>query len=163
MSPAAGFLRLLDRVAGYAIVAAMTGMVVVVSTQVMLRYVFNDSLDWAEDVGRLFFVWAIFLAIPIGVGRGGHIAIELLTTHLPAHVQRGMLRVTSLACAGMMAVVAWQSVVLVDQQWDELMTTVDLTVSLYMIPVAIGSVHAALHFLAITVRGAVLHSQESAE
>ncbi len=38
-----------------------------------------------------------------------------------------------------------------------------LTVSLYMIPVAIGAVHATLHFLAITVRGAVLHAQESAE
>jgi TRAP-type C4-dicarboxylate transport system permease small subunit len=39
-------------------------MVAVVSAQVALRYGFNRSIDWADEVGRLAFVWAIFLAIP---------------------------------------------------------------------------------------------------
>lgn len=163
MHPATRFLRALDRLAGLAIVVSMIGMVAVVSSQVFLRYVMNSSIDWAEDIGRLFFVWAMFLAIPIGVGQGAHIAIELLTQHLSPATQRLMLRITSFACAAMMLVVAYYSVELVRQQWDEYMTTVDLTVSLYMVPVAICGVHAALHFLAIAVRGVVLRAQESAE
>lgn len=157
------FLELVDRIAGLAIVAAMSGMVAVVSSQVLLRYAFNSSIDWADDIGRLFFVWAVFLAMPIGVGRGAHIAIELLTTHLTPATRSAMLRVTSLGCAGMMIVVAWQAWVLICQQWDELMTTVDLTVSLFMIPVAISAAHCALHLLAIAARGRALRAQESAE
>jgi TRAP-type C4-dicarboxylate transport system permease small subunit len=163
MHHASRFLRALDRLAGLAIVVSMVGMVLVVSSQVFMRYVLNSSIDWAEDIGRLFFVWAMFLAIPVGVGQGAHIAIELLTQYLSPATQRLMLRVTSIACAGMMLVVAHYSIELVRQQWDEYMTTVDLSVSLYMVPVAICGVHAALHFLAIAVRGEVLRPQGSAE
>lgn len=46
-------------------------MVGVVSSQVFLRYALNTSLDWADELGRLMFVWTIFLAIPLGVRQGG--------------------------------------------------------------------------------------------
>ena len=51
-------------------------MVLVVSAQVVIRYVFNDSLDWADEVSRIAFVWTIFLAIPLGIRDGTHVFPE---------------------------------------------------------------------------------------
>ena len=62
----AAVLEAVDRAVCAVIVAIMAGMVLVVSVQVLLRYGFNASLDWADDVGRLLFVWSIFLGIQIG-------------------------------------------------------------------------------------------------
>jgi TRAP-type C4-dicarboxylate transport system permease small subunit len=143
----------LDQAAAFIIIIAMAAMVAVVSTQVLLRYVFNESLDWAEDIARLLFVWAIFLAIPLGIRRGTHVTIELLTTHLPAGLRRALLRCMALACAALMGVVCWISVQLVIQQWEELLTTVDISVGLFMVPLALGGAHSMLHFLAVAIEG----------
>lgn len=146
-------LALLDRLVGGAIIAAMAAMVVVVSLQVLLRYVFNTSLDWAEDVARLLFVWSIFLAIPLGVKQGSHIAIELLTLHLTPAARQLFFRAMALGCAALMAVVCTQSTLLTVQQWDEFMPTLNVTAALFMVPVAFGAAHSTLHFVMLAIAG----------
>lgn len=147
-------LALLDRLVGGTVIAAMAAMVVVVSLQVLLRYVFNTSLDWAEDVARLLFVWSIFLAIPLGVKQGSHIAIELLTLHLRPAAQAYLFRAMALGCAALMAVVCYQAALLTVQQWDEFMPTLNVTAALFMVPVAFGAAHSALYFAKLAVSGA---------
>jgi len=51
----------------WALVALMAVMCTVVFAQVVLRYVFNSSIDWADEVSRLAFVWTVFLAIPLAI------------------------------------------------------------------------------------------------
>ena len=150
---ASSTLGLVDRLAAGAIISSMAAMVVVVSVQVLLRYAFNTSLDWAEDMARLLFVWSIFLAIPLGVKQGSHIAIELLTSHLPPPARTFLVRVMALGCAALMAVVCYQSALLTVQQWDEFMPTLNVTAALFMVPVAFGAAHSALHFTALALPG----------
>lgn len=147
-------LALVDRFASGAIIAAMAAMVVVVSLQVLLRYAFNTSLDWAEDVARLLFVWSIFLAVPLGVKQGSHIAIELLTLRLPPPARTFFVRLMALGCAALMAVVCYQSALLTVQQWDEFMPTLNVTAALFMVPVALGAAHSALYFAVLAAAGA---------
>ena len=147
-------LGLIDRFAIGAIIASMAAMVVVVSLQVLLRYAFNASLDWAEDIARLLFVWSIFLAIPLGVKQGSHIGIELFVIHLPAAARTFFVRVMALGCAALMAVVCYESALLTVQQWDEFMPTLNVTAALFMVPVAFGAAHSALHFAALAISGA---------
>lgn len=151
---ASSALGLVDRFAAGAIVASMAAMVVVVSLQVLLRYAFNTSLDWAEDIARLLFVWSIFLAIPLGVKQGSHIGIELLTIRLPAPTRTFCVRLMALGCATLMAVVCYQSALLTVQQWDEFMPTLNVTAALFMVPVAFGAAHSTLHFTALALSGA---------
>ena len=131
----------------------MAAMVVVVSLQVLLRYAFNTSLDWSEDVARLLFVWSIFLAIPLGVKQGAHIGIELLVVQLPPTVRTSLVRLMALGCAALMGAVGYQCILLAAQQWDEFMPTLNVTAALFMVPVAIGAAHSALHFAAIAISG----------
>lgn len=147
-------LALVDRFASGAIIAAMAAMVVVVSLQVLLRYAFNTSLDWAEDVARLLFVWSIFLAVPLGVKRGSHIAIELLTIRLAPPLRSFLVRLMAVGCAALMAVVCYQSTLLTVQQWDEFMPTLNVTAALFMVPVALGAAHSALYFAVLAAVGA---------
>jgi len=151
--PAVRVLDLLDRAARAVIFVTMTGMVAVVSTQVVLRYGFNLSLDWGEDLARLLFVWSIFLAIPLAVRVGAHIGIDLLVGALPAVVQRRLRSVMAALAAVMMFVVSYQAALLVRDQWDENMPTLELSVALFLVPVCVGAAHSALHLLHVVVAG----------
>lgn len=147
-------LGALDRAVIAAIVVIMAAMVVVVSAQVVLRYGFNASLDWSDDVGRLLFVWSIFLAIPIGIRDGSHIAIAFVVQRFPDPARAAVDRTMAAMMAGMMAVIAWQAGRLCVLQWDEMLPTLEMPVAVFMVPVCIGAAHSVLHLLLIVAGGA---------
>ena len=47
-----------DRVATLVTALTLTLALVVMAAQVIFRYVFNDSLYWAEEVARYALVWS---------------------------------------------------------------------------------------------------------
>jgi len=52
-------------------------------TQVVLRYVFNRSFFWAEEVVLFAFTWMIFLASAVNLERGAHFGVDVLVNLLP--------------------------------------------------------------------------------
>jgi TRAP-type C4-dicarboxylate transport system permease small subunit len=160
---AARALDALDRGVRWAVVSAACCMTAVVFTQVVLRYGFNNSLDWAEDIARLFFVWLMFLAVPLGVKGGAHIGVELIVAKFPELPREVLGRIMAALSAVLMGVVCWHAARLVLDQWDETLPTLELSVGWYMLPVAIGAGHSILHLVDIVLHGAPRHSLLSAE
>lgn len=58
-------------------------MVAVIFLQVIMRYGFNNSLAWSEEVGRFIFEWLTWIGMSLGARRGEHIKITLLTDKMP--------------------------------------------------------------------------------
>ena len=152
-----------DRAVRIVVMVSMAAMVVVVSAQVLLRYAFNTSLDWGEDIARMLFVWAIFLAIPLGIREGAHIGIELVVRKFPVLGQRLLTRVMATLVIGLMAVICWQAAILIVDQWDENLPTLSVPTSLFMVPVCIGAALSVLHLLRLAIAGDAPRAAESAE
>ncbi len=152
-SPFRRILSGIDWIAALLVILAMAGMVSVVSTQVVMRYVLNSSLDWAEEVSRLLFVWSVFLAVPLGIKRGSHVGLALLTSLLPLGLRTGLYRLVNAGALLLMTVLAWEATRLTFEQWDEPMTTLDVSVGTFMLPVVIGAMHSILHLLDAFIHG----------
>lgn len=146
-------LLALDRAVMLALLVSVTVMVGVVSAQVSLRYGFNQSIDWADEVSRLAFVWSMFLAIPLGVRQGAHIGIDIVVNRMPPLVQKALRRAAALLSAVMMFAVAWAAAGVAREQWDELMSTLDWSVGWFIVPVGVGALLSALHLVRIAVEG----------
>jgi TRAP-type C4-dicarboxylate transport system permease small subunit len=142
----------IDRLARWVIVAASAAMIIIVSAQVLLRYGFNTSIDWSEEISRLLFVWSMFLAIPLGIREGAHVGIELLTTHLDRSVRIPLARACALGGAAIMVVVFWQAVNVAALTWDEMMQSLNLSTNWFMVPLAIAAAHSFLHFVQLLWR-----------
>ena len=56
----------------------MPALVVLVTTDVVLRYVFNVPLEWGRDVNGLLLLMTIFSALPHAWDRGYHIRMEVV-------------------------------------------------------------------------------------
>ena len=91
-------LRLLDRFEAVSLALLMALMTIVTFSQVVMRYVFNDTFHWALEFTVICFAWMIFLGISYGVRVGSHIGVEALVRILPAQVARWTSVVAVLAC-----------------------------------------------------------------
>lgn len=137
----------LDQASRWLIIGAFAVMVVVVSLQVLFRYFLNLSLDWADEVGRLTFIWAAFLGVPHGVKPGAHVGIDFVAKLLPPAPLAWVFRAGCAASAALMTVVAWQSVVIARETWDQLMPVLDFSTGWFYVAITVCGVHCVLHFL----------------
>ncbi|EPX79413.1 Tripartite ATP-independent periplasmic transporter, DctQ component [Litoreibacter arenae DSM 19593] len=153
----------IDRSTLFLVVGAMAAMAILVVGQVIFRYVFNSAIDWAEEVARLAFVWAMFLAIPHGIRRGVHVGIDALVVRFSQGLQDRLFRLSALIGAALMAVIfayAWQVTV---YTWPELMPTLNLTAAVYYIAILIAAVHSVLHLLLLAWGGRSTWEEKSAQ
>ncbi|WP_323764164.1 TRAP transporter small permease [Marinovum sp.] len=140
-------LSRVDSVAQLVLLTCMTVMIAVVASQVFMRYVLNSSIDWADEVSRMAFVWSIFIAIPLGIREGAHVGIDILTSRFPAHVARTVTRIMLALAFVLMCVVTWESIDVAAKTWSERLGAIDISSSYFFVAVIIGSAHAALHLL----------------
>lgn len=139
-------------------------MVVVVFAQVVMRYVFNGSFDWADEVSRLGFVWMIFLGIPLRVRDGTHVSIDLIVSRFPPALRRLLYRVMCLLAAAMMALVFWISIDVALATWSERLGAINITSSIFFFPIILGALHSAAHLVALVIEPAPKPSpKQSAE
>lgn len=68
-------------------VALMTLMTVIIFIQVIMRYVFKDSLTWSEELARYCFIWLIYLGISYGCKIMKHIKIDAALKLFPAKIR----------------------------------------------------------------------------
>jgi TRAP-type transport system small permease protein len=112
-SPVLRLARVVDHLIGMAcrgvLYLTLTGMFLILSANVGLRYVAGSSLAWASELPELMFPWLIMAGVVLAAQHGSHIAIVILTQKLGA-AQRWVLTGGALVVAGLygsLAVVAW--------------------------------------------------------
>ncbi len=140
-------VRWVDQASYAGVVITMAAMTILVTAQVVTRYLFDSSIDSADELSRLFFVWAIFLSIPHGVRFGTHVGIDLLVARLGKAKRDAVFRLVSWLGVLLMGVVTYAAWVATVDKWPELMPTINFTAAVYYIPVLICAGHSLMHLL----------------
>jgi TRAP-type C4-dicarboxylate transport system permease small subunit len=60
----------------------LAGMVIMVFSNVVLRYAFDSGIAVSEELARWFFVWMVFLGAIIGLKEHAHLGIDTLVRRL---------------------------------------------------------------------------------
>jgi len=63
-------------------------MTVIVLTQIVFRYILNDSLIWTEEISKTLMVWTAFLVAPWAYRNGANVNIQIFTDELPVTLRR---------------------------------------------------------------------------
>ncbi len=80
------FKKYLDWVFNWALRLAMVllvAMVLIVFSNVVLRYGFSSGIRWAEEISLVIVIWFTFIAMALGVKENLHINITILPKRLP--------------------------------------------------------------------------------
>ena len=92
-------------------------MVAVIFLQVIMRFIFNNSLSWSEAFARLLFVWLTWLGVSIGAREGEHIKITAMTEKLPFKAAQIVNILSEIAVIAICAVTIRYGVQLCDMLW----------------------------------------------
>lgn len=71
-------LNLYSKIEERILVASLVFTVVLIFIQVIMRYIFNNSLSWSEELARYIFIWQIWLGTGVGIRMKQQIRIEIL-------------------------------------------------------------------------------------
>src|SRR5689334_22323960 len=78
--------RLVDlycRLLKVVIVACLAAMVVLVFTNVVMRYLLNSGIPTSEELSRWLLVWLTFLGAIVALRQHGHLGVDTLVRALP--------------------------------------------------------------------------------
>ena len=137
----------LDKLSWLIIVVNMMLLVVLVLAEVFSRYILNFSIGAADEMARFCFIWSMFLAIPHGIKYGTHVGIDLVISRIPENLRGLIFRTLSFLSAILMAMVAYQGVLVAIDVWDQMMPTIDISNGVFYLPVVICGLHSATHLV----------------
>jgi TRAP-type C4-dicarboxylate transport system permease small subunit len=75
-------------IAEWTSVVSLLLMSILVSLQVLLRYVFGHALPWAEEAAVYMMVWMAFIGAAVALKRSEHMALTLFVDRLPPMLER---------------------------------------------------------------------------
>lgn len=80
--------KIIDDVVENILFICTVGFVMMSFSQVIFRYVLNNSISWAEEFCRYLFVWTVFFGSAVGFLHKKHIGIDLLKKFIPEKYEK---------------------------------------------------------------------------
>lgn len=102
----------------------------IVTYEVVMRYVFNAPTIWVEEISRMLLLWGIFSASAFVLYNNDLIRINMLLAALPDRFRRVMDMVSYIFIFGFAVFIAWWGGVIARDVW----TTNETTGSMLDIP-----------------------------
>lgn len=128
----------IDKIEELSLIIMYSLMVIVIFIQVIMRYVFNNSLSWSEELGKFLFVWLSWVGVSIGAKRGEHIKITMLIDKLSPKAAHVANILSDLIVVGICAVTAYYSFSLVMSQGAVHYAGIKISMAWGYLAVAIG-------------------------
>ncbi len=111
-------IRTLDKVEDFCLTVMFAAMVGIIFFQVIMRYAFNNSLSWSEELGKFLFVWISWLGIGIGHRRKEHIRITFLVDKLPYKLNKLVEAIMELILIAICGVTMYYGIYMVQIQMN---------------------------------------------
>ncbi len=119
-APQAGIaIRLLEWTAA----TLLIGIALVVTMQVVCRYLLKDLPPWSEELSRYLFIWSVFIGACVALFRRAHVGIDSVVSRLPGNARRFMESVVMVLVATFALFLSYLGVLIVQQMSGSYSTT----------------------------------------
>ncbi len=122
--------------------------VVVVGLAVFTRYALNQPIAGSDELATLVLVWLTFIGGAVATRRRAHLSVNLLVQQLPLPVQHWLEAVVEWLSIGMLLVLSWQSLLLVQRRGDQVSPGFGYNLGLLPLPLAVGAIGMMAFILA---------------
>lgn len=128
------FLKKLDQsLEEWILGVALIAMSVILLAQILMRALVGNSLTWAEEVARYFYVWSVFLSISCTIRKRNILKVDLVLDLFPSKIRKVMEIVLDLINVVLYAFLAYYSVATVQGVYVSGQTSPALEIPMYLI------------------------------
>jgi len=135
------FTTFCARLAKVCMVVAVCGLmaiIVAVITQVIGRYIFNDTPTWAEALALVLVLYVTMLGAAVGVRDAGHIGMESLLILVPEGIRLKIEYLIHVLVAFFGGVMAWNAALLALSVMDYKIPTLGISEGVNYIPMVLA-------------------------
>ncbi|MBQ6774165.1 MAG: TRAP transporter small permease [Synergistaceae bacterium] len=111
----------------------LIGMALILMAQILMRVFAQNSLSWAEEVARYFYVWSVFLSISCTIRMRNILRVDFLLQIMPSSLKTCFEVLLSLANMILYGYLAYCSVTVVQNVQASAQTSPALKIPMYII------------------------------
>jgi len=149
----------LNRTEEFFLVIMFAVMVGIIFVQVIMRYVFNHSLYWSEELGKFIFVWISWIGISIGERRNEHIKITMLVDKFPFRTAQVFNIISEIVVISICAITCYYATTLIVSQAGTHYAGIKISVAWGYLSVSLGCFLMCLRCIAWIVNSVRLIRQ----
>ncbi|MES2281835.1 MAG: TRAP transporter small permease [Pseudomonadota bacterium] len=139
----------------WALILLLAAMAIIIFVNVCLRYLTNQSIEWAEEVSRHMMIWLTFLGAGPVLRYGGHIAVENLQDVLPRSMAIAIRAFVALLLFAFFGFMIWYGWLYMDRTMFQLTAATQIPFAYIYAAMPVGGVLLIIHWL-LVVKGYVM-------
>ncbi|MBT9465620.1 TRAP transporter small permease [Hydrogenophaga sp.] len=133
----------------WALILLLGSMSVIIFANVALRYLTNESIEWAEEVARHMMIWLTFLGAGPVLRYGGHIAVDNLQDALPRQAAMALRAIIWLLMLGFFGFMIWYGLLYLERAQYQTTAATQISFAYIYAAMPIGGVLLIIHWLLI--------------
>ena len=137
-------VHLLVSILETAAILCMITMVCLISYQVFMRYVLNNTPGWTEELSIVLMGWFVFMGLVVALKENLHISIEMVVSRLPQKVAFVIETINSLLILLLSGIFVYFGFTLAWALRNNVLPGTGLSVAVQRIPVGIAGVFMIL-------------------
>lgn len=134
------FYRTLSRIVEALLILGSVIIVSTVTVEVVLRYIFGQSLIFTEELSRYLMVWIIFLGSAIAIRDGSHIKITALVKYFSPKIQQVLSIIAYTLTTVFLVIISIEGIKILPQQLYQMCITMDISLFYFYLAIPTGSV-----------------------
>ena len=146
----------------WALITLLAAMAMIIFTNVALRYLTSQSIEWAEEVARHMMIWLTFLGAGPVLRYGGHIAVENLQDALPRPLAIGLRVIVAGLLLAFFGFMVWYGWLYMQRAQFQLTAATQISFAYIYAAMLVGGALLTVHFLFI-LRSYVLQREFAAD
>ena len=111
----------------------LIGMAVILMAQILMRIFAQNSLPWAEEVARYFYVWSVFLSISCTIRMKNILRVDFLLQIAPSWLKKILEVCIGLVNTVLYGYLAYHSVTVVQNVQASAQTSPALKIPMYLV------------------------------
>ncbi|WP_419893305.1 TRAP transporter small permease [Oceanobacillus kimchii] len=149
--------KLLNNLEEYSAVLSLLIASLLVFLQVVLRYVFNISLVWSEEVSRYIIIWFVLIGSSIAVREKAHATVDAVVTYLPSILKRVCSVLASFIGMTFSVILIWSGSVTVSNviEFGNVTPAVGIPMSIPYLALPVGGLLMFIRFLQLLIQDVI--------
>lgn len=143
------FYRTLSRLIEIAIIIGVAFIVTIVTSEVVLRYVFKHSLIFTEELSRYLMVWIVFLGSALAIRDEAHIRINILVKRLNPTLRKAAHLLAYGLVLFFLLIVAVEGFRVLPSQLQQMCTTIDISLFYFYLAIPAGCLLMVVYLLPV--------------
>jgi len=146
--------KFIDNFEEIVVIVALTVMTILTFSNVVTRYVFNFSMNFAEEISTYSFVLLSLFGASIALKRGAHLGFTLLAEHVPQIVARIFEVISAISGVLFSGVIFWYGIQMAMTQFErgQLSLGVQIPEWIYGSFIPFGAFFLLLRFIELLIK-----------